>query len=207
MPGYLKHAASHLLSTALREVRCPKEDTAALTVTVQTYLEGYNKNNVQLGYVAEAGSAVPLYWDHTAILVHTLDGVIGDTLYCAVMRAALRRDVCAVRQLWETTARGGNHGEKRLPAPRHGFGARMASQSDKQFARCLPSPGSAQRVTLHAHTGVMELSLLPKGDASVCMLRRLRPCSAQWPTLGTPLSPTCSALRPTVSPEVSRATA
>eukprot|EP00873_Tetraselmis_striata_P001471 jgi/Tetstr1/421735/TSEL_001194.t1 len=69
--GYLKHAGCHL-SRTLCEIGRPKEDSPALTVTVQTYSEGY-RSSVQLGYM-EAGA---VYWDHMVIPVHTRDGVIG----------------------------------------------------------------------------------------------------------------------------------
>lgn len=132
--GYLKHAGCHL-SRTLCEIGRPKEDSPALTVTVQTYSEGY-RSSVQLGYM-EAGA---VYWDHMVIPVHTRDGVIGETSYCAscaVMCAALHRDVCMVLYIWKNIVVRGlleaETGDKRLLAPHCGVGARVASHCGRYF--------------------------------------------------------------------------
>eukprot|EP00873_Tetraselmis_striata_P013686 jgi/Tetstr1/433950/TSEL_023127.t1 len=175
-PGYLRHAVSQL-ATALRELGVPKHANPVYAVSVVKYMGGYKRALVELGYV-ESG-AVPLDYATLAELVLFMDGLILRTTADLVIIAAVHRDVCIVLYLWETAARGFEAGTMELTDflvrgvdLRPAWDAIVAGRLTADD-RVLADPRYGTKGNLTAHSGVMELELLPPGSESLCLLSRL----------------------------------
>eukprot|EP00873_Tetraselmis_striata_P024108 jgi/Tetstr1/444372/TSEL_032263.t1 len=175
-PGYLRHAVSQL-ATALRELGVPKHANPVYAVSVVKYMAGYKRALVELGY-GESG-AVPLDYATLAELVQFMDGLILRTTPDLVVTAAVHRDVCIVLYLWETAARGFEAGTMELTDflvrgvdLRPAWDAIVAGRLTADD-RVLAEPRYGTKGNLTAHSGVMELELLPPGSESLCLLRRL----------------------------------
>eukprot|EP00873_Tetraselmis_striata_P029712 jgi/Tetstr1/449976/TSEL_037029.t1 len=165
-PGYLRHAVSQL-ATALRELGVPKHANPVYAVSVVKYMGGYKRALVELGYV-ESG-AVPLDYTTLAELVQFMDGLILRTTADLVVTAAVHRDVCIVLYLWETAARGFEAGTMELTDflvrgvdLRPAWDAIVAGRLTPDD-RVLAEPRYGTKGNLTAHSGVMEVELLPSG--------------------------------------------
>eukprot|EP00873_Tetraselmis_striata_P032846 jgi/Tetstr1/453110/TSEL_040133.t1 len=182
-PRYLRHVVSQL-ATALRELGVPKHANPVYAVSVVKYMGGYKRALVELGYV-ESG-AVPLDYANLAELVQFMDGLILRTTADLVVTAAVHRDVCIVLYLWETAARGFEAGTMELTDflvrgvdLRPAWDAIVAGRLTADD-RVLAEPRYGTKGNLTAHSGVMELELLPPGSESLCLIRRLGRCAADW---------------------------
>eukprot|EP00873_Tetraselmis_striata_P021716 jgi/Tetstr1/441980/TSEL_030185.t1 len=167
-PGYLRHAVSQL-ATTLRELGVPKHANPVYAVSVVKYMGGYKRALVELGYV-ESG-AVPLDYATLAELVQFMDGLILRTAADLVIIAAVHRDVCIVLYLCETAARGFEVGTMELTDflvrgvdLRPAWDAIVAGRLTVDD-RVLAEPRYGTKGDLTAHSGVMELELLPPGNA------------------------------------------